>query len=533
MDPPDSGADRRSKWWAWGDARKSYPLPEEARRELFARLGMAARAAAPPPALPALPEPAALQPPCPSSMDAIERLVHSTGMSFPDLVRRRSGRVRHAPDAVLLPGSAVEVAAALAWAVREDVAVIPFGGGTSVVGSVEPLRGSHRAAVSLDLRGLGRVLEVDERSGLARAECGCLGPALESELQARGWSLGHFPQSFEFSTLGGWIATRSAGQCSTRHGKIEDLVRAVRCVSPAGEIVTREVPASATGPELREVLVGSEGTLGVFVEATVRIHRRPERMEYRSYLFRAFAEGMEAAREVLQSGLRPAVLRLSDEPETAIHLLLSGASHGAGVRLLRLLGRRPWLEGAHLLLGFEVDASPWRAEARAGGGIARRHGGLLAGPAPGRRFERERFDHPYLRDTLLDLGILVETLETAAPWARLPDLYAAVRAAIGAPLVLCHLSHAYPDGASLYFTFLADAPDPDQALEHWQRIKVAAGDAILRAGGTISHHHGVGADHRRWLQAERGPLQMQMLRALKRELDPAGILNPGKLVVEG
>ena len=524
------------KWWGWGNTEIKWQLAHELRALLCERVGVAIREAHSPTAQPHLPPAQPLAPPGLFEADGPARLAHCAGRSTPDLLRLRWDRVKTAPDAVAYPRSIDEVKALLRWAADEKVAVVPFGGGTSVVGGVAPLRGEQHAVVTMDLRRLNRFLELDEVSGLARVECGLLGPDLEAELARRGFSLGHFPQSFEYSTVGGWIAARSAGQNSTLHGKIEDLVSAVKLSSPCGEIANRELPASAAGPALRELLVGSEGSLGVLTEASLRVHRLPSTTRYASFFLRSYAEGVDVVRELMQNGPRPSVLRLSDETETALHLILGGANASRAVRLARRLGKSPWLDGAHLLVGFEGSAATVESNLRHTRYLARRSvdgGVFFVGGAPGRRWEAERFELPYLRDTLLDMGLVVDTFETAATWSRLPDLYSAMLAALqelGVPLVLTHLSHAYRDGASLYFTWISDGPDPDQALEMWERIKARSAQVILDFGATLSHHHGVGTDHRPYLATELGGGQLELLRAAKAHCDPAGIMNPEKLL---
>ncbi|MBI2930213.1 MAG: FAD-binding oxidoreductase [Planctomycetes bacterium] len=506
---------QRVNWWRWGDPAHRFEPPPDFLTCLFERLGVAPRPKAPEPAPPRLPDRTPVLDGLPHETDDAHRLAHAGGRSYLDLVRLRRGSLEHAPDAVLYPATAEEVGEILR---RADCAVVPFGGGTSVVGGVAPARGSHRGVATLDLTRLSRLLEVDRESLLARVECGIMGPALESELARHGLTLGHFPQSFEYSTLGGWIATRSAGQASGRYGRIEDMVAGLRAITPAGEIVTRAVPASASGPEVRELLVGSEGTLGVIVEATLRVHPIPESRAFASYLFPSFEAGLRAIRRMAQEGPAPAIVRLSDVVETEAAMKLADADRSFGLKLLRFLGRSP---GAHLMLGFEGgDGKHARV-------IARREGGFGVGAGPGERWDRERFRHPYLRDALLDYGLLVETLETATSWSNVPRLYTAVRGALSG-LILCHVSHVYSDGASLYFTVIADAPRGEEE-ERWTRMKEAACDALVSNGGTISHHHGVGADHRAWLVSERGELAVKALRAMKGVLDPRGILNPGKL----
>ncbi|MBI2899577.1 MAG: FAD-binding oxidoreductase [Planctomycetes bacterium] len=520
---------QRMKWWGWGDPGRESDLKPAFRDYLFSRVGIGSRDAKrpvrPPELPPANPDVAASV--GGTSADA-DRLAHAVGRGYVDLVRLRQGRLERAPDAVVYPEDAEGVRRVLKAAERDGWAVVPFGGGTSVVGGVEPVADGRRGVVTLDLTRMAHVLDIDRTSLTARIEAGAFGPAIERVLASDGLELGHYPQSFEYSTLGGWIAARSAGQNSTGYGRIENLVVALKCVTPVGEIVTRELPASASGPELREAIVGSEGTLGVITEAVVRVHRKPERLRYRSLLFTSFRAGLAALRSIMQRGPCPIVSRLSDEPETELLLKQSGAESKWGFRLLRLLGKGAYLRGgAHLLLGYLHHAEVVEASR-----LAKREGGLDIGGSAGAHWEKTRFDLPYMRDTFLDYGLLVETIETAASWSRLEKLHGAVRAgierALPSPIVLAHVSHVYPDGASLYFTFLCDGRD--RGIDLWRAAKEAAARAILENGGTISHHHGVGTDHRPWLEAERGRVQIEMLRALKRTLDPKGILNPGKLI---
>jgi alkyldihydroxyacetonephosphate synthase len=432
----------------------------------------------------------------------------------------------------------------LQLAVERRIVVVPFGGGTSVVGGVEPEEppGTH-GVIALDLQRLDRVLAVDPVSHTAIVEAGIYGPALEQALNAQGYTLGHFPQSFEFSTVGGWIAARSAGQKSSRYGKIENMVVALELVTPQGLASTAGVPASAAGPSLKQLYIGSEGTLGVIVQATLRIHPLPEAESHAGILFKTFADGTEAVRAIAQSELRPIMLRLTDEDETAASSAmrrlppsrLKQLIEQAGLAAVRPLGYA-LEQGSLLLASFEGSRAMVARERREALAICRRHGGFGLGAGPVHSWARERFTTPYLRDTLLDHGLLVETMETATLWDTLPALHRALKTAIAETieqggvrgLVMAHISHVYPEGASLYFTFLAPQAAGAE-LAQWQAIKRAALDAIVSHGGTISHHHGVGRDHRAWLGREIGAQGLAALRALKRELDPNGVMNPGKL----
>ena len=470
------------------------------------------------------------------------RVMHAVGKSYPDLMRLRLGELERAPDVVVWPGTEEEVAALLALAVRRNWAIVPFGGGTSVTGGLEASR--ERPTITLDLARLNQVLAVDPISYTATAQAGITGPALEEALNVEGFTLGHFPQSFEFSTLGGWIATRAAGQLSQRYGKIEEMVEWLRVVTPQGVIETRHVPASAAGPSIKEMLIGSEGAFGVITQATVRLRPLPAVRDYRGLLFRSFADGVAALRAMMQSEHPPAMARLSDEAETRAYLALSPPSRSRAARLKQAVGKRLMarrgieLRGACLMiLGCEGDEDNVPVDLDAALTICAAHGAFHLGRSPGRAWYAERFALPYLRDILLDHGLLVDTLETATTWDNLLPLYEAVGEAIAGaidaegvkPLVMCHVSHAYTDGASLYFTFLARQVE-GREIAQWELIKRRATETIMQHGGTLSHHHGVGSDHRPWLEREHGSLGLAALRALKRTFDPYGVMNPGKLL---
>jgi len=470
--------------------------------------------------------------------DRHSRITHAAGKSYADLVRLRAGDASHAPDAVVAPASADEVAGALGACAQMGVAVIPFGGGTSVVGGVEGLRGPHRAAISLDLTRMQGVLELDQVSLTASLEPGILGPDLERRLGSAGLTLGHFPQSFEFSTVGGWVATRSAGQASTGYGSIHELVESVSCVGPSGALRTRDVPASAAGPSLRELMVGSEGCLGVITAATLRVRPLPQARYYEAWSFSSFEEGADAFRIMEQGGAPPDVARVFDEEETRLSKVLASSGSVAerlGESYLHLRGHQ---DGCVALTGYEGSADDVAHRRKRTAALLRAAGAVSLGRRPGRSWLKGRFSGPYLRDDMLGRGVMVETLETATTWANLHALYLAVKEALtGAlatgdtpPLVMCHVSHLYRSGASLYFTFLA-RQQPGAELDQWRAAKRAAGDAILANGGTITHHHAVGIDHLPWMREEVGQVGIEVLRAAKERLDPEGIMNPGKLLL--
>ncbi|HYP55752.1 MAG TPA: FAD-binding oxidoreductase [Solirubrobacterales bacterium] len=448
----------------------------------------------------------------------------------------RGGRLEVAPDAVLLPSDAEAVRRALEACAKEGVAVVPFGGGTSVVGGIEPLRGPHARLVSLDLARL-REVEVDSRSLTARLGAGLRGPEAEAALARHGLTLGHFPQSFEQATIGGFAATRSAGQASSGYGRFDDLVTAVRLIAPAGELRTLETPHTAAGPSLRELVVGSEGALGVIPEVTVRVRPAPAVRRYEGWIAESFAAGAAIVRSLAQGPGLPTVIRVSDEEETRASLALSGPRGATGALFHRYLRLRRRGEGALLVVGYEGDEESVARQRALAVRELRRGGAAYLGQAAGRSWEHGRFHGPYLRDTLMDRGAMVETLETSHTWSRLEELRAGVGAAIrgslsaqGTPgLVMCHLSHAYADGASLYFTFIAAARHGAE-LEQWAAVKRAASEAIVAAGGTITHHHAVGRDHAPYMEAEVGRAGLELLHAAKEALDPAGVMNPGKLV---
>jgi alkyldihydroxyacetonephosphate synthase len=447
--------------------------------------------------------------------DTYERAAHAYGKAYRDLIRAFRGRFDHPPDVVAYPEDERQLERVLAWCADAGAAAIPFGGGTSVVGGVEP-RVPHDAVVTVDLSRMDRVLEVDHTSRAARIQAGATGPGLERQLAERGLTLRHYPQSFEFSTLGGWIATRAGGHYATLQTHIDDFVESIRAITPSGAWESRRLPGSGAGPSPDRLLIGSEGILGVITEAWVRVQERPRFKTSAGVRFGSFAAGAQAVRALAQSGLYPSNCRLLDPDEAA----LTGAAPE---------------QVALLVLGFEsadhdVEGSMVRAEE-----LCREHGGEVRRKEGGEGAWREAFLRaPYLRDTLIAAGVLAETLETAVTWDRFDDFVATVRertrAALGAEARLtCRLTHAYPDGAAPYFTVLAPARRGGE-LEQWDEVKAAASEAISAAGGTITHHHAVGRDHRPWYDRQRPDLFAEALRAAKAAVDPHGILNPGVLL---
>jgi alkyldihydroxyacetonephosphate synthase len=475
-------------------------------------------------------------------VDRYERLFHAAGKSYLDLLRIRARALRGAPDAVVYPATAEHIAALLAWASKNDVVVIPFGGGSSVVGGVEARRPEGRKAVlTIDMTRMNAVLSLDPVSLLATVQAGLYGPELEEALQSRGFTLGHFPQSFEFSTLGGWIAARGAGQQSNRYGTADKFLSSARVVAPTGVLRTVDFPQSAAGPNLNQLIAGSEGTLGIIADATVKVHPVPAERDLRTWLFPSFAAGADAVRGIVQGEVPVAMMRLSDAEETKFYSKFGSLGKSiSGVKKLAkgVFKFSPWgKEPCLLLVGFEGDAQHIEFSRDAVGRIARKNGGLPLGKGPGQSWWKGRFEMPYLRDPLMDRGVGVDTLETSTWWSNINDLHKRVRDALRTSLretgteaiIMAHISHSYASGASLYFTFIfrRDLTEPEA---QWWKVKCRASDTILSYGGTISHHHGVGADHLPWMESDKGTLGVVTLTAAQKALDPTGIMNPGKLL---
>jgi alkyldihydroxyacetonephosphate synthase len=463
------------------------------------------------------------------------RLRRAGGKSYLDLLRRREGDASDAPDAVVRPGTTEETAALLALCGELGVVVVPFGGGTSVVGGLAGMDPDDRPAVSVDLSRMASVQSMDVPSSLVTVGPGMRGPALEEELAREGLTFGHLPQSWEFATVGGYAATRSAGQASTGVGRFDELVAGLTLATPTGVLELGHPPASAAGPDLLGLALGSEGALGIITSVTLRVRPKPAASSYEGWSFRTWPSGLAALQRLARHDLLPDVVRLSDSDETRANLLMAS---GAGAKALRgSLRTRGHGDGCMLVLGWEGLPDLIAARQRAASSLLREGGAIRLGRRVGDSWKKHRFQGPYLRDRLMDGGLMVETLETAATWSALPTVYDAVRRALReslrrdgrAPLVMTHVSHGYPTGGSLYFTVLADRDD-DLPIQQWLAAKRAATDALLAAGGTLTHHHAVGADHRPWLEREVGPLGVEVLRAVKRRLDPQGICNPGVLL---
>jgi alkyldihydroxyacetonephosphate synthase len=535
---------RDSNWWGWGDPMRRTELDATALGVLRERIGelepwpLASRIEDF-----ELPEPRPLPSAVVEAVGAAavfdgkeDRLRHAVGRGYVDLARLRSGRLDDAPDAVLVPADAAAVGRLIGACAANGVAVVPFGGGTSVVGGVEPLRGSHAALISLDLTAL-REVTIDHTALTARLGAGLRGPEAEAALGAEGLTLGHFPQSFEYATIGGFAATRSAGQASSGFGRFDSLVSSVRLLAPAGNLTTLETPHTAAGPALRELVIGSEGVLGVIPDVTVRVRPAPLQRRYEAWMAASFEAGTEIVRDLAQGSGLPTVIRVSDEEETLGSLALAGPRGIAGKAFGGYLKARRRERGALMIVGFEGDDETVTRKRALAVRALRGGGAVYLGRAAGRSWEHGRYGGPYQRDLLMGMGAMVETLETSHTWTRLGELHRSVGAAIsgaldsqGTPgLVFCHLSHAYADGASLYFTFISRARRGAE-VEQWAAAKKAASEAIVAGGATITHHHAVGRDHVPYMEAEVGVTGLEVLRAVKERLDPAGIMNPGKLL---
>jgi alkyldihydroxyacetonephosphate synthase len=547
------------KWWGWGEEDVNFT--HEGRPELAPfierALGLDVRVPGSPAMafedldVPAAALPSALRARLEDavgaeqvSTDDHDRVVHGRGKSLTDLVRQRRGDLGRLPDVVVRPAAENEVAAVVRAALEEDAVVIPFGGGSSISGSLEPESGETRPVISVDMGRMNRVIHVDATSQLARVEAGVFGPDLERQLAAQGWTCGHFPDSFTHSTLGGWIATRSSGMQSDRYGDVAELTRGLRVATPSGVLAVRPVPSTSTGPSVREMVLGSEGRLGVITEATIHVRRVPPERKILGYLFPTWADGLAAMRDIAASEAAPSVTRVSDAYETAFSFATrtdpTPLDRVKSKALRLFLGRKGWdLEAMCLsFIGYEGSADHVAAQRKLSERIAKRHGGLCIGTSPGELYDQKKFDTPYIRDFLLDRGAPADVSETSAPWSQLQRVYDNVMAAgrgafhqLGVPgYLMCHLSHSYHAGACLYFTFALNPPDGHDALEDYGVVKRAIQQAFVDSGATLSHHHAVGTEHAQWLEEDISTPGVAMLRALFEGTDPGRNLNPGKIV---
>ncbi|CAL9646347.1 FAD-binding oxidoreductase [Streptomyces sp. enrichment culture] len=529
--PSHPGTSRTRSWWGWGYADAQ---PDDAECAALGALlpGTLAR----PLPIPrvadlAVPRPCVSPPPALAHLvtaDPEVRAAHAMGKAYRDVIRALRGRPGRIPDLVARPGNARDVSDLLDWAGGHGVAVIPFGGGSSVVGGVEYRGDTHRAVLSLDMTSMDRVLQIDTAGRSARIQAGALGPVLEEQLRPHGLTLRHFPQSFEFSTLGGWLATRAGGHYATVRTHIDDFVQSLHVVTPAASGASWRLPASGAGPSPDRLFLGSEGALGVITEAWMRLQQRPRHKASASVTFADFQQALDAVRAVAQSDLAPANCRLLDSGEA----LLAGAAHDGS---------------AVLVLGFESATGPVDDRLTSALDLARDHGGRTGALTQDRDAPADSavsawrsafLRMPYLRDGLARMGAVVDTFETAATWDKIPALIHAVRTEVGAAAlkatghpatVTCRLTHVYPDGAAPYFT-VAVAGRPGDEVQIWDDIKAAANDVLHGHRATITHHHAVGRDHRPGYDLQRPEPFALALRAAKDALDPHRILNPGVLI---
>jgi alkyldihydroxyacetonephosphate synthase len=480
--------------------------------------------------------------------DAMDRVVHSYGKSLRDLVRIRTNRIERAVDIVVYPADEDDVQRIVDAAVAADAVLIPFGGGSNIAGSLEPVVGETRTVVSLDMGRMSSVIDIDADSGLARIQAGALGPHLEAQLAARGWTIGHFPDSFTHSTIGGWAATRSSGMQSDKYGDIAQIVRGIRVVRPSrdgrdGVLVIPAIPSASTGPSVREMIVGSEGRLGVITEVTAQVHRVPEVREIQAYFFPTWEAGVRAMQAISESDASPIITRVSDSRETGFSMATSKERHGMDALLAErvlptLMRSKGWKldEICLSFIGFEGGAAHVARQKKLVGAIVKKHGGMGVGTGPGVLYDQKKFDTPYLRDFLLDRGAAGDVSETAAPWSKLLPLYNGVVAAANRAYdeigtkgwIMCHLSHSYHSGACLYFTFAFVGGD--DMLAEYDVVKSAIQQAFVDNGGTISHHHGVGVEHSPWLEQDISAEGVAVMRGLFSAVDPGDNFNPGKVV---
>ena len=474
------------------------------------------------------------------------RVIHAFGRGVRDLVRVRRGQFGRLPDAVVYPGSEDDVVGIVNAAVAHDAVVIPYGGGSNIVGALEAVPTETRQVLSIDMGRMNKVLEIDEASGLARIQAGVLGPDMEVQLNAKGWTMGHFPDSFVWSTLGGWIATRSTGMQSDKYGDIADITRGLRMVMDGQVLVLRPLPSYSSGPSVREMVLGSEGRLGIITEAWVNVHRLPPVREIQAYFFPTYDAGLQAMQWITESDAAPSITRVMDANETQFSMAngkkSSRVSHLMTRAIQEVMTRKGWdLSKISLgFVGYEGTAVHVRYEKSLVGKIVSRAGGMSVGKGPGVLYDQKKYDIPYIRDFLLDRGIPADVSETATPWALLKQIHDTTVAAASKAMekagvqgfIMCHLSHSYHSGACQYFTFAIN-DSSEHNMESYDLVKRAIQQSFMDNGGTISHHHGVGEEHSPWLDQDISPAGVFIQRKLFDGVDPDRRFNPGKIIHEG
>ncbi|MCC2594173.1 FAD-binding oxidoreductase [Tessaracoccus sp. OS52] len=552
---------KQQKWWGWGEEGKAYQHHDKPKFAPFVKrlVGVDVTAPAKPaPSFDSLDVPASqLTDELRAEFEAIigakyvqsddeTRVVHAFGKGVRDLVRVRRGELGRVPDVVLYPGTEDEVAGIVDAAILADAVIIPFGGGSNIVAALEAERGETRQVVSVNMGRLNKVLEIDAESGLARIQAGVFGPHMEDQLKSQGWTMGHHPDSFVWSTLGGWIATRSSGMQSDKYGDIADIVRGLRMVMPGQILELRPLPSTSSGPSVREMVLGSEGRLGIITEAWVHVHRIPEVRELQAYFFATYADGLRACQQIVESDAAVMMARVSDRLETQ-YIMANGKASGRVSKLVskgisKVMEAKGWdLDNICMsFIGFEGSANHVRYEKGLVNKIVKANNGMGVGKGPGTLYDQKKYDTPYIRDFLLDHGMVADVSETTTPWAYAESLHTKVLADVQAALdergkrgvVFSHLSHSYHSGACQYFTF-AIADDTDDALITYDAVKRAIQQAFVDHHGTVSHHHGVGEEHSPWLEQDISPAGVYIQRKLFEGVDPGNNLNPGKIIHDG
>lgn len=552
---------KQQKWWGWGEEGKAYHHHDKPKFAPFVKkiVGVDinhSRTSVPP--FSSLNVPATqLTDELRNTLEHIvgaeyaqtddeTRVVHAFGKGVRDLVRVRRGELGRVPDVVVYPGDEDDVVALVNAAVEHDFVLIPFGGGSNIVAATEAVPGESRNIVIVNLGRMKSLVEIDETSGIARIQAGAFGPDMEDQLRSRGWTMGHQPDSFVWSTLGGWIATRSSGMQSDKYGDISDIVRGLRMVMPGQTLELRPLPSTSSGPSVREMVLGSEGRLGVITEAWVQVHRIPEQRELQAYFFATYADGLKALEEISFSDANVMLARVSDPLETQ-YIMANGKKSGrvgklANKAIQKMMLRKGWdLEKICMsFVGFEGSANHVRYHKGLVSKIIKAHNGMGVGKGPGALYDQKKYDTPYIRDFMLDHGLVADVSETATPWAYTEQIHTNTVAAAHKALeergvrgvVFCHLSHSYHSGACQYFTF-AIADDSEENLVTYDHVKRAIQQSFMDNHGTVSHHHGVGEEHSPWLDQDISPAGVHMQRKLFEGIDPGNNFNPGKIIHDG
>ena len=552
---------KQQKWWGWGEEGKEYQYHDKPKFAPFAMEKIGVDITEPVKPIPPF---SSLNVPASRLSDELRsklvealgeryvqdddetRVVHAFGKGVRDLVRVRRGELGRVPDVVLYPGTEEEVAAAVDAVVAADGVIIPFGGGSNIVAALEAMPGEQRQVVSVNMGRMNKVLEIDETSGLARIQAGVFGPDMETQLNAQGWTMGHQPDSFVWSTLGGWIATRSSGMQSDKYGDIADITRGLRMVMPGQILELRPLPSTSSGPSVREMVLGSEGRLGIITEAWVNVHRIPEVRELQAYFYATYHDGLEACRQIIESGVGVMLARVSDALETQ-YIMANGKESGRLSSLVskgisKMMEAKGWdLKNiAMSFVGYEGTANHVRYQKGLVSKIVKANNGMGVGKGPGAMYDQKKYDTPYLRDFMLDRGIVADVSETTTPWAYAEQMHTnTLKAAYAAMddlgvrgVVFCHLSHSYHSGACQYFTFAVN-DDSESNLITYDHVKRAIQQSFMDNHGTVSHHHGVGEEHSPWMDQDISPAGVFIQRKLFEGVDPGENLNPGKVVHDG